>query len=190
MNNSSIGQRIMTLRETLQIEKENLCERSQLTVEHLEKIEADNHTPSISTLIRISRALGVRVGTFLDDSKNIGPVLSRKGEENKQDHISMHPVFDNHKVDYMPMASNKAGRHMEPFLINLEEGQNTGYQKSSHEGEEFIYVLEGSVNIEYGKENYHLKQGESIYYDSIVEHRISTTEANGAKVLANIYTPY
>ncbi|MDC1106570.1 cupin domain-containing protein [Prolixibacteraceae bacterium] len=190
MSKSSIGQRIMTLRETLQIDKATLCERGQLALSHLEKIESDKHIPSISTLIRISRALGVRVGTFIDDAKNIGPVVHRKGDNSQHDHISMHPVYDNHKVDYMPLAYNKASRHMEPFLIHLEQGQNCGYQKSSHEGEEFIYVLEGSIDIEYGKDIYHLEQGESMYYDSIVEHRISTTEADGAKVLANIYTPY
>ncbi|MGB0975665.1 MAG: helix-turn-helix domain-containing protein [Prolixibacteraceae bacterium] len=190
MNNASIGQRILTLRETLQITREELCERSRLTQQHLENIENDQHIPSISTLIRISRALGVRVGTFLDDSKNIGPTISKTEKPTNDSPSTLHPVFDNNKIEFMPLAANKAGRHMEPFLVELHKGENVGYQKSSHEGEEFLYVLEGSIHIEYGKDSYDLKKGESIYYDSIIEHRISTEEETGAKVLANIYTPF
>ena len=80
---------------------------------------------------------------------------------------------------------------MEPFLINVaptEEGAQ--FNLSSHEGEEFIYVMEGIVEINYGKNSYILEEGDSIYYDSIVAHHVHAATNNTAKILGVIYTPY
>jgi quercetin dioxygenase-like cupin family protein len=74
---------------------------------------------------------------------------------------------------------------MEPFIVDIEK--DSEQPKSSHEGEEFIYVLEGAITVEYGKDTYTVKRGDSIYYDSIVPHRV-TAEAD-ARILAVIYTP-
>jgi quercetin dioxygenase-like cupin family protein len=60
---------------------------------------------------------------------------------------------------------------------------------SSHEGEEFIYVLNGNVKILYGNSSYTLSAGDSIYYDSIVEHLVEAADHNPAKILAVVYTP-
>ena len=77
---------------------------------------------------------------------------------------------------------------MEPFIINIEPEDPEKLLLSSHEGEEFIYVLEGKVNIKYGMDEYVLEQGDSIYYDSIVEHLVYGTES--AKILAVVYAPF
>ena len=64
------------------------------------------------------------------------------------------------------------------------------YKLSAHEGEEFIYVMEGEVEVEYGKEKYSLKEGDSIYYDSIVKHHLHGAPGKSAKILALIYIPF
>ena len=79
---------------------------------------------------------------------------------------------------------------MEPFLIDIDSASNSDYQLSSHEGEEFIYVLEGVVEITYGKNTFVVNAGESIYYDSIVEHNVHAANQSTAKILAVVYTPY
>lgn len=79
---------------------------------------------------------------------------------------------------------------MEPFFINVSYCP-TGDLPSHHEGEEFLYVLEGSVQLLYGQETYTLEKGDSIYYDSIVPHNLTTlAEGETAKVLAVTYTPF
>ena len=79
---------------------------------------------------------------------------------------------------------------MEPFLIDIEPGQ-TDFALSSHEGEEFIYVLEGAIEVIYGKEKYYLGEGDSIYYDSIVAHHVhAQNEVNRARILGVVYTPF
>ena len=78
------------------------------------------------------------------------------------------------------------------FIINVEYTDPDEMSAlSHHEGEEFIYVLDGSVEVRYGSDKYVVNQGESIYFDSIVPHNISV-QAPGekAKILAVVYTPF
>ena len=77
---------------------------------------------------------------------------------------------------------------MDPFIIDIFPTSQEEVKLSTHEGEEFIYVLEGEVEIIYGKETYELKKGDSIYYESIVAHHVHSHNTN-AKILAVVYTP-
>jgi quercetin dioxygenase-like cupin family protein len=79
---------------------------------------------------------------------------------------------------------------MEPFLIDIASSSGVDFILSTHEGEEFIYVLEGIVEINYGKNTYILEEGDSIYYDSIVAHHVHAGAGSTAKILAVVYTPY
>ena len=95
------------------------------------------------------------------------------------------------QMDYHSLSQDKSGRHMEPFLIEIapsEEGED--FILSTHEGEEFIYVLNGVVEINYGKNTYILEEGDSIYYDSIVAHHVHAAADNRARILGVVYTPY
>ncbi|MGL4492178.1 MAG: cupin domain-containing protein, partial [Tannerellaceae bacterium] len=83
----------------------------------------------------------------------------------------------------------KSGRHMEPFIINIEASEGADFVMSTHEGEEFIFVLDGVVEINYGKHKYILEEGDSIYYDSIVAHHVHAAAGNTARILAVVYTP-
>lgn len=79
---------------------------------------------------------------------------------------------------------------MEPFVIQIEPiKKGVDFILSTHEGEEFIYCLEGFVEINYGTDVYWLEEGDSIYYDSIVSHHVHAGGESGAKILAVIYTP-
>ena len=78
---------------------------------------------------------------------------------------------------------------MEPFIIDIKPALTQEPVLSSHEGEEFIYVLSGKIKVNYGREEQILSQGDSIYYDSIVEHLVSAADDQAAKILAVVYTP-
>ena len=92
-------------------------------------------------------------------------------------------------MEYHPLAKQKAGRHMEPFVIDINPSEEKEFQLSAHEGEEFIYVMSGEVEIAYGKETYQLKEGDSIY-DSIVKHHVHGAPGKSAKILAVVYIPF
>ncbi|MBQ7774001.1 MAG: cupin domain-containing protein [Bacteroidales bacterium] len=184
---TAIGSKIRSIRELKNISLEDMAEMSKLNAQYLNAIEEDSQVPSIGELIKIVRVLGVRVGTILDDFTNEGPVVSR-AKEREATPVMRGMKGGNPTMSYFSLSSRKQDRHMETYAVNLP--QVTGDVKlSSHEGEEFVYVLEGEVEILYGKEKYNLGKGDSIYYDSIIPHHVGATSPEGAKTLAVVYIP-
>ena len=191
-NHSIVGAKIKGLRETKNISIEEIAERSGLTVEQITSIETDQNLPSLGPLIKIARALGVRLGTFMDDNDALGPVVCRAEDRERDSSISFsNGATDARKhMEYYPLEQQKAGRHMEPFVIDINPEDSPNYQLSEHEGEEFIYVMEGEVEVVYGKDTYTLKEGDSIFYDSIVKHHVHGAPGKSAKILAVVYIPF
>lgn len=185
-----VGEKIKSLRETREITTAELAERTGLTEEQINRIEGNIDLPSLAPLIKIARALGVRLGTFLDDQDETGAVVCRK-QETTGTTIS----FSNNATDsrthmhYHSLSKSKADRHMEPFIIDIEAVGETGYELSSHEGEEFVYVMEGAIEVCHGKNKYVIEAGDTIYYDSIVPHHLHGYNGQAAKILAVVYTP-
>ena len=191
-NHSIIGSKIKGIRESKNLSVEEIAERSGLSVDQINSIETDQNLPSLGPLIKIARALGVRLGTFMDDSDALGPVVCRAEEREQNSSISFsNGATDARKhMEYHPLAQQKAGRHMEPFVIDINPEDAPDFQLSAHEGEEFIYVMQGEVEIIYGKDTYTLKEGDSIFYDSIVKHPVHGAPGKSAKILAVVYIPF
>ena len=153
-NNKIIGAKIKSIRESKQLSIEEVSERSGLGIDQIERIEGNIDFPSLAPLIKIARVLGVRLGTFLDDQAELGPVICRKKDSNDANSIG----FSNNDskarkhMEYHSLSQDKSGRHMEPFLIDVAPTkEGVDFVLSTHEGEEFIYVLEGILEINYGK---------------------------------------
>ena len=157
-----------------------MAESTGLSVEQINSIENDQNLPSLGPLIKIARALGVRLGTFMDDNDALGPVVTRAAERERKNSISFsNGATDARKhMEYHPLAQQKAGRHMEPFIIDINPETTPEYK------------MEGEIEVEYGKERYSLKEGDSIYYDSIVKHHLHGAPGKSAKILALIYIPF
>ena len=191
-NQSIVGHKIKGIRESKNLSIEEISERSGLSAEQILSIENDQNLPSLGPLIKIARALGVRLGTFMDDNDALGPVVCRAADRERNSSISFsNGATDARKhMEYHPLAQQKAGRHMEPFVIDINPEENPEFKLSAHEGEEFIYVMNGEVEIEYGKEKYLLKEGDSIFYDSIVKHHVHGAPGKSAKILAVVYIPF
>ena len=189
MKSNIIGEKILNLCMEKNISFDELSERTGLSVGQIETIVNIEELPSLTPLIKIARALGVRLGTLLDDSEMLGPVIHRESDLNKPVTFSSQFSTSNSHLDFFSLAGNKSGRHMEPFLIDIKPSLNQESVLSSHEGEEFIFVLQGSVKIIYGKETNILNAGDSIYYDSIVNHLVCAADNHPSKIVAVIYTP-
>ena len=120
-NTKIVGEKIKSLRDTKQISIAELAERTGLAEEQIERIENNVDIPSLAPLIKIARALGVRLGTFLDDQEEVGAVITRK-QDDAQGTIS----FSNNAMNarthmhYQSLSKSKADRHMEPFIIGIE----------------------------------------------------------------------
>lgn len=184
--NKLIGEKISTLRTLKKIEADDLALKSGLSREQIELIESGESIPSLGVLIRISRALGVRLGTLLDDTNMEGPVVIRAGEYRMSLSFSTNENVNREHMTFFSLAPNKTGRHMEPFIVDIEPGSNKPVT-SSHEGEEFLFVIEGKVTVYYGREVIELEKGDSIYLDSIVSHLVTATVKS--RILGIVYIP-
>lgn len=186
----TVGEKIRQIREMKKVSHEELAERTGMETALIKKIEQDKNIPSLAPLIKIARVLGVRLGTFLDDSNSFGPVVVRSDEYHKGVRFTSQSNEAREHLNFFSLAFDKAGRNMEPFIVDIEPGLQPDYILSSHEGEEFIYVLDGEIEINYGKETYKLSKEDSIYLDSIVLHNVHAGNHNSARILAVVYAPF
>ena len=142
-----VGEKIKSLRESQSISMEELAQRSGLAIEQIERIENNIDLPSLAPLIKIARVLGVRLGTFLDDQDENGPVVCRKSEAKDSISFSNNAIHSRKHMEYHSLSKSKADRHMEPFIIDVAPTDDSDFVLSSHEGEEFIMVMEGTMEI-------------------------------------------
>ncbi|HIS34321.1 MAG TPA: helix-turn-helix transcriptional regulator [Candidatus Avirikenella pullistercoris] len=187
------GEKIKQLRKQAELSEAELAQKSMLTQEQLTAIEDNTLIPSISILIKICRALNVSVSVLLDGTESEPISITRK--QDRQESIS----FSNgqatggspthHNMNFFSLAPTKTNRTMEPFVIEVRKDDDPADNFSSHEGEEFVYVAEGEIELTYGDKKNILKTGDSVYYDSIVPHQInSLTEVS--KLVAVMYMPW
>ncbi len=185
-----IGEKIKRLRDSRDMSIDELSACSGLSVEQIERIEQNIDIPSLAPLIKIARALGVRLGTFLDDQETeSGPVICRKGQSDDTISFSNNASDARQHMHYHSLSRTKTDRQMEPFIIDVDKITESKFNLSAHEGEEFIMVLKGTMEVNYGMHTYILEEGDTIYYDSIVPHHVHAYQGEAARILAVIYTP-
>ncbi len=183
MDEKLICSNIKKLRTQKKVTLEALSKRTGLTKGYLSKVERSEKAPPYSTLSKIAGALGVEVTTIL--SKNIDPptdvrlCLSR-GKHRKV--IKETSQFSGY--DYEVLAENKPGKNMEPFIIHAPREITKMY---SHEGEEFIYVMDGNLELIYGDKTYVLETGDNVYFDACVPHSGKSLGDKKAMLLVVIY---
>ena len=188
MESSRIGDRVRNFREIKQLTKEDLAERSGLDVEFIEQVEENSVKPALGTLLRFSRAMGIRMANFLDASVSRDPVVVRSGDREglqKADLSSESGVPTSLILHHL--GQGKIDRHMEPFFIEILPQPPGQVKVSQHEGEEFIAVVSGEVELQYGKDTYKLGPRDSVYYSSDVPHRLVALNDKKAEIFAVIY---
>lgn len=178
-----LGKRVRTYRERLGLSQDELATNAGLEVQVVKDTEDGNIYPPLGIIIKLSRALGQKVSTFMDDQFENDPLIVRMSdrEEENAPHAGMGA-----KYSYFPLGKGKSDRHMEPLFIRIEEGNEE--ELSSHEGEEFIIVVSGRIALHYGKERHVLEAGDSMYYNSIVPHYL-IADGGPAEIYAVLYVP-
>jgi transcriptional regulator with XRE-family HTH domain len=178
MNLVFLAQRIREIRKKRQLTLDQVASRADLTPSLLSKIENFRATPSLSGLGRIAEALGVTMAelmTGVDERRPlvIVPKAERQVVERDRPKSS---------ILYHSLASTRHAKLMEPLLLEVPPGEPRK-EPLPHEGEEFIMVVEGTVELEYGKERHRLEQGDCAYLDASEPHRLINPGQTKATVL-------
>ena len=188
MKTDKIGQRIQRFMIQQNLSLEVLARRTGLEISVLTTIVEEDVYPSLGPLLKIARALDVRLGTFLDDQVSKDPLVVRR-KDRKQEISMLRGKNKPVALKFYSLGSGKSDRHMDPFYVELLPESEKAKDLSSHEGEEFIVVYAGRVEVTYGTEVYTLEAGDSIYYNSIVPHYVSCKGAQPASIYAVLYIP-
>jgi quercetin dioxygenase-like cupin family protein len=130
--------------------------------------------------------MGVRLGTLIDDHVSKDPFIVRVAER-EEEIAAGRGKNAPMALKFHSLGKGKIDRHMEPFFVEVLEGA-AGDAESSHEGEEFIVVLTGQIEVRYAGDVHRLGPGDSIYYNSIVPHRVSSV-GGPASIYAVLYFP-
>lgn len=183
----NIGKKIKEMREAKYLSIEQLAENSKTHKKFIEDLESEKLVPSIAPLLKIARGLGVPFSTLLDDGPSSGAVVTRSGLPETEIELSGLSAYGASTLAFHPLAKNQKGRHMEPFIVDVHPSIPEDCTFSFHEGEEFIYVLEGEIEVLYGGDRHVLCVGDSIYYDSTTPHQVKTAGDKEARILAVIF---
>lgn len=188
METGKISQRIKQYMEKRDMDLSGLAGETGLDIGFLETMIKEETFPPLGPLMKIARALGVRLGTFLDDQDSSNPYIVRQSD--RQAEFSV--LAGKNKpaaLNFYALGKGKTDRHMEPFFVEIFPESAKEKHLSSHEGEEFIAVISGSIEVIYGKETHILHAGDSVYYNSVVPHYVSCAGEDKAEIHAVIYIP-
>jgi transcriptional regulator with XRE-family HTH domain len=167
----SYGEKLRKIRKRLGMTLEDVSQKTGFTKSFISQIENGKNSPSISSLKKICYALGVSISELFEDEKNI--VLKLTKEDYK--------ILKNKSTSIMFLAAKCPNRKIEPTVFEIEPHSETGTDFYSHSGEEFGCVIEGSLIVVIGNDEYPLSKGESIYFSSNLPHKVKNKSDKKAK---------
>ena len=173
----SIGQKIKKVRTKKKMPLDAMANETGFSIEYLKKIEAGKKIPPVGALLQIARALEIDSTFFL-----------REEASNLQKRVRAYTKrTDNYA--YTTLTPGAENKHLKAFKISIEplqDHEGVGYQ---HEGEEFVYVLQGSVEITVGEHVNILEEGDSLHFNSGIRHRMRNISDIRSEMLVVVYGP-
>ncbi len=178
----AVGQRIKSIRQDRGISLDKLSEMTGFSTKDLESIESGQSQPQLGTVMKLSKALDTALSRVLSGEGERVYSVTRKDERRP---IARSTGRQKKEVySYFSLCPEVKGRNMQPLIVELEERPDE--ELSVHEGEEFIFVLEGTVVLRIGEDSLELGPGDSVYYLSTTAHMI-TAKQDRAVILAVLY---
>jgi len=183
---ANVGERVRQVRDKQGLSLEDVSQRTDIDISMLSQIEEGIVAPPLGIIIKLAKALEMRMGYFISGEQDMPYTIVRHRDR------KVVSRYDSKKAkyygyEYESLAPHKKDRHMEPFLVTLEPAE-TEEERSTHDGQEFIFVLQGQMEVRLGEEVHLLDPGDAIYYDSTVPHLVKTHGQKTTKILAVLYT--
>ena len=183
---SSIGERVRAVRNEKGLTVSDVSQRTGLDEEYLQQVEGQAVSPPLGVLIKIAKALDMRLGRFISTGAVKPSTIVRKDQRRVISRFTS-ARGDQYGYTYESLAADKKDREMEPFIVTLMPSGGKE-ELSTHAGQEFIYVLEGAMEVILDDRTDILYPGDSIYYDSKVPHLVRCHGDTQTVILAVLYT--
>jgi transcriptional regulator with XRE-family HTH domain len=165
---SDIGERIRRLREAQELSREEICRISGLAPERLTALEEGREVPSIGLVIKLSRVLGSRMGGLLHGGGVVSDELTVMRAD--EDRVGFAQGDTDQGYTYRSLTRpGTPGHAMEPFVLTFDPAV-TDARPLAHDGQEFVYVLEGAIELFYDGKRTTLRPGDSAYLDATRPH--------------------
>ncbi len=174
MTGIAIGKKLRALRIRNGLTQEELANRAELSKGYISQLEGDQTSPSIATLMDILECLGTDLQSFFNDKPAEQIVFTAEDSFRKEDAGSGHSITW--------IVPNCQKNDMEPIILDLEPGGRSP-EEDPHSGEEFGYVLSGTVVIHIGDRSVKAHKGDCFYYSPDKEHFIENKAKQKASVL-------
>ncbi len=172
------GAKVCKLREAHDWSREALAEATGQTPEFIEQIENNEFSPSVSFLLRLAKVLNIDPGTF----------LSKEEKEIIRGQRAQAFIKRTRNYSYQTLTPGAERDHLRAFMITIESKQAHKPVEYKHEGEEFIYVMEGEIELTLGGKIHHLKRSESIHFNSEIPHKLKSLSNENTRCLVVLYT--
>lgn len=183
---ASMGERIKELRRQRGLSVEEVADATGIPVPTLMEVEEHKLHPPLGNIVSLARVFEVQVGEFFGDSGDSFFAIVRKEDREGVSRFSAE-YSKSCGYSYQGLGQHKRNRQMEPFIVTLNPADREEAEPNRHIGEEFIFVLDGRVEVNLLDHRDVLNPGDSIYYDSNVPHIISCHGMKPATILAVIY---
>jgi quercetin dioxygenase-like cupin family protein len=174
----SFGERIRRLREAGGISMEAFSHDTGYPEDFLEDVEDGKIAPPVAVVLQLSRFFNVDVEQLEGPG---GKQAARKRTTSHKKRVASYA--------YKPLTKPGEKKHLRAYRVTIDpESEHKGVEYH-HEGEEFIYVLEGGLKIQVGKNASNIKAGGYISFDSSISHKLSNPTREKAELLVVIYVP-
>ncbi len=181
-----VGEHVRTYREAQGLTLQQFADRVGFSTAVLEQLENRMVSPSLGMLVKIANTFGTTVSSFIGGKEEREFSIVRKEDRTTVSRVGL-KTGGKSPYAYESLGAGKAGRKMEPFLVRLQPLSEPPTARSIHEGEEFLFVLSGKVQVFLGTLSDVLDEGDSIYYNSTIPHHVHSACEGEAIVLAVIH---
>jgi transcriptional regulator with XRE-family HTH domain len=182
-----IGSKVRELRQKKHYTLQDVAAKSGLSKPFLSQIENDHVVPPVATLLKLARAFDVGLAYFFQDEVGIDRIAITRRDERVR--VERRPHHRKGEVNYIYEAldTKKTNKHMEPFLVEFPVQDTSEMIFMNHEGEEFLHVLEGTLEFRSTDRLEVLEPGDSIYFESELSHSFRCLGERSARAIVVVW---
>ncbi len=176
---SKLGSTIKRLRQKNKMSLEELAGQTGLDPDYLTKVEEEEEIPHVGAILQISQALSLDASTLLTQAEEKERTKKKKESFQKR----------KRSYAYKTLSPGTAAMHLKAFQVTIDPKQDHAMVEYRHEGEEFVYVLKGKLEVTVGDKIHKLSPGKSLHFNSSVPHMLRNPGSDKSELIVVLYTP-